>query len=227
MTNSNRSPKELKDLIEKCKSPSDVQQFNDVLDETMIKLRNISSEEKTEIGMMKSRIDEQSRIIMMLKQRCDDYIHKNMAMENLNQELIDRKEKIELELDDLKFKYKQILQRFETLSNYNEEIINIKDDYKHKNVELKEKINKLNQELNNLNQNEKIGRLEDEIKFLNNMCQENDSKFILLKQDNETKMNIIKIESNNQILEKINQIKGLQESLTENEIKLKGILKSL
>ena len=59
------------------------------------------------------------------------------------------------------------------------------------------------------------------------MCQENDSKFILLKQDNETKMNIIKIESNNQILDKINQIKGLQESLTENEIKLKGILKSL
>ena len=59
------------------------------------------------------------------------------------------------------------------------------------------------------------------------MCQENDSKFILLKQDNETKMNIIKIESNNQILEKMNQIKGLQESLNENEIKLKGILKNL
>ena len=64
--------------------------------------------------------------------------------------------------------------------------------------------------MNNLNQNEKISRLEDEIKFLNNMCQENDSKFILLKQDNETKMNIIKIESNNQILEKMNQIKELQ-----------------
>jgi len=222
MTNSNRSPKELKDLIEKCKSPSDVQQFNDVLDETMIKLRNISSEEKTEIGMMKSRIDEQSRIIMMLKQRCDDYIHKNMAMENLNQELIDQKEKIELELEDLKFKYKQILQRFETLSNYNEEIISIKDEYKSKNIELKEKINKLNEELNNLNQNEKISHLEEEIKFLNHLCQENDSKISILKQENEAKMNIFQRESNNQILDKMNQIKELQDSLSEKEAKLKG-----
>jgi len=220
MTNSNRSPKELKELIEKCKS--DDQQFSSILDESMIKLRNISSEEKTEMGMLKERIDEQSRIIMMLKQRCDDYIHKNMALECLNQEMIDQKEKFDIELDELKFKYKQILQRFETLSNYNEEIIRIKDEYKQKNTELKEKVNDLNAQLNRTNNDIKMKNLEEEIKFLTNLCRENETQLVSLKNENELKINLVKTDAQNQLEAKLNEINELQLVLKEQESRLKG-----
>ena len=221
MANSNRSPKELKELIEKCKS-SDDQQFNGILDESMIKLRNISLEEKTEMGMLKERIDEQSRIIMMLKQRCDEYIHKNMALESINQELLDEKEKYDSELDDLKLKYKQILQRFETLSNYNEEIILIKDEYKQKNGELKEKINDLNGQLNRANNDVKIKKLEEEIKFLNNLCRENESQLRSLKAENDLKLSQMKLDAENQIECKLKEINELRLLLKEQVTRLKG-----
>ena len=221
MTNSNRNPKELRDHIEKCKA-YDEQQFNEILDESMIKLRNISMEEKTEIGMLKSRVDDQSRLIMMLKQRCDDYIHKNMALETLNQELMDQKENIERDLDELKHKYKQLMSRFETLSNYNEEIIKIKDDYKQNNNELKEKIYDLNRKLNNLNNDERITQLEDEVKFLNNLCIENNEKLLRLKKENEIKFNDLERKKSDELNEKINEINELKSNLNNSDFKLKG-----
>ena len=62
MTNSNRNPKELRNLIETCKSSAG---DDALLDESFRNLRNISSEDKTEMGMLKSRIEEQSRLIMV------------------------------------------------------------------------------------------------------------------------------------------------------------------
>ena len=62
MTNSNRNPKELRNLIETSKSSAG---DDALLDESFRNLRNISSEDKTEMGMLKSRIEEQSRLIMV------------------------------------------------------------------------------------------------------------------------------------------------------------------
>lgn len=64
MSSSHRNPKELKSLIQTCKNENfvdDIEMF-----EELTNLRHITSEEKTELGMMKSRVEEQSRLIMVI-----------------------------------------------------------------------------------------------------------------------------------------------------------------
>jgi hypothetical protein len=65
MSNSNRNPKDLRSLVETCKTTTVEHDDIELLDETFKNLRNLTIEEKTEVGMLKSRIDEQSRLIMV------------------------------------------------------------------------------------------------------------------------------------------------------------------
>ena len=64
MASSHRNPKELKSLIQNCQSENFLDEL-EMFEEPFRNLRNIPSEDKTEIGMMKSRIDEQGRLIMV------------------------------------------------------------------------------------------------------------------------------------------------------------------
>lgn len=98
MANSNRNPRNLRDFIEKSKFDSSftitgpiVENNEQILEESLRNLKNLSQEEKTETGMLKTRIDEQSRLIMVLKQRGDEYIRKNMTLEKLNVDLLEKR----------------------------------------------------------------------------------------------------------------------------------------
>lgn len=135
---SNRNPKVLKDLIQQTShlemdcSTSNVEQ----IEESMKNLRNLSNEEKTEIGLLKSRIEEQSRLIMILKQRGDDFINKNMILDKLNQELIEKKDQLEKELTLASTQLTSLQEKFNYLGDTQQELIKIKDEYKDKEAEL-------------------------------------------------------------------------------------------
>jgi hypothetical protein len=73
MSNSNRSPKGLKELVDNYKTPISLNTSQEpdeprFVSETLKQLKNLSHEEKTTLGMYKARIDEQSRLIMAMKQ---------------------------------------------------------------------------------------------------------------------------------------------------------------
>ena len=56
-------------------------------DDIISRLKGISSDEKSEMGKMKCRIDDQARLIMMLKKRNDEYILANMTLDKHSIEL--------------------------------------------------------------------------------------------------------------------------------------------
>ena len=95
----------------------------------MQKLRNLSDEDKSEMGLLRSRIEEQSRLIMILKQRGDDYIRKNMLVEKLNKELLEEKESFDAEIESLEKQVILVNNRFNDLAENHQEMIKIKDEY--------------------------------------------------------------------------------------------------
>lgn len=53
----------------------------------LAKLKLLKEDDKTENALLRSRIEEQSQLIMMLKQRTDDSILKIQTLTRLNEEL--------------------------------------------------------------------------------------------------------------------------------------------
>ena len=143
MSNSNRSPKDLKELIEKSKKETDVID----IEQALVNLRNIPNEEKTEMGLLRSRIEEQSRLIMILKQRGDEYIRKNQILEKQNKELYENIESYNNDVKELEKKCDLLNSRFNDLAENHEELIKIKDDYKKNNALLKDENQRLKVEL--------------------------------------------------------------------------------
>lgn len=64
MTSSHRNPKELKSHIQNCQSESFLDDI-ELFDEAFMNLRHVPNDDKSEVGMMRSRIEEQSRLIMV------------------------------------------------------------------------------------------------------------------------------------------------------------------
>ncbi len=147
MTSSQRNPKELRSLIQSCQAESFLDEL-EIFEEPFRNLRNIPNEDKTEFGMMKSRVEEQGRLIMMLKKSGDDYLNKNSVLEKLNQQLNDKIEELEDSFKALEVKNNLINERFKTLSDYNEEIIKYKDEYKAKSIKLAAELEGLKQKMN-------------------------------------------------------------------------------
>lgn len=177
---SNRNPKVLKDLIPQQHLKSNQIEMNlnnaaasssshqalltntnhhEELEETMKNLKNLSAEEKTEIGLLKSRIEEQSRLIMILKQRGDDYIMKNMALEKLNKELDEKREQLERETKSAQSKFADLEGKFRYLGENHEALIRFKDEYKER-VGVLERENRVLVE--RLKQSKLAGENEDE-----------------------------------------------------------------
>ena len=73
----------------------------------------------------------------------------------------------------------------------------------------------------------KLIQLEDEIKFLNNLCHENNSQIVKLKQENESQLSAVKLDFTNQLVGKLNELNEIKSLLNENDSKLKGKLSIL
>lgn len=182
MSNSHRNPKELRNLIQNCHNESflDDPFMNDLecMDETFKDLRHITKEEKSELGMMKNRIDEQSRLIMVLKKSGDDYLNKNAVLETLNKQQNDQIEELEASIKKLDQNNTLISQRFKTLSDYNTEIIKFKDEYKEKNVKLNLELVALKNKLNSSDEAKKYAAMKEELEnkiiALTEKCDQND-----------------------------------------------------
>ena len=112
-------------------------------EDLLSRLRGLTSEEKSELGKMKCRIDDQARLIMMLKKRNDEYLLANLSLDKhsiqlerqiqLLQEQIQEQEQIKENIDQL----------HSTISQLQRTIQNNEDQHRHK----QEQIDSLQQQL--------------------------------------------------------------------------------
>lgn len=97
--------------------------------------------------MLWSRINEQSSLICMLKQRADELLLRCQALQKINTELEEQVTGCQKELDRERKKTEIIERRFMDLAANNQAIIAFMDEHKSQNVQLKLK-NKLLQSEN-------------------------------------------------------------------------------
>lgn len=122
----------------------------DGLREALANLRGLSEEEKGEKAMLRSRIQEQSQLICILKRRSDEALERCQILELLNSEL-EEKRMQEMEKMKVQSEHVQKLEsRFMILAANHEMMIRFKDEHKSENIKLKEENEKLRQENNSL-----------------------------------------------------------------------------
>ncbi|XP_068560386.1 coiled-coil domain-containing protein 89 isoform X1 [Cebidichthys violaceus] len=133
---------------------------------------SLSTEDATETGMLRSRIDEQSSLICMLKQRADQELLRCQALQQLNADLEGQGTDCQKELDGERKKAELLEKRFMDLAANNQAIIVFMDDYKKQNAQLKLENKQLQSEnetlfSQKLHDNEvSVQKLEREIKQL-------------------------------------------------------------
>lgn len=110
------------------------------------KLRSLSQEDRAETGMLRSRIDEQSNLICILKQRADEMLLRCQALEKINTELESLNGAVQIELDNEKKRSSLLEQRFMHLAANHHELIKFKDEYKRQNAVLTEENKRLLEE---------------------------------------------------------------------------------
>ncbi|KAK3103512.1 hypothetical protein FSP39_019780 [Pinctada imbricata] len=122
--------------------------FQDMADmqNSLEKLKNLSKDDKTENAMLRSRIDEQSQLIMILKKRADEVTSKTSTIERINKELIEFRDNAKEMLDAEMRKNDMLNQRFDELAHNHEEMIKFKDEYKRSNQELRLENSRLREE---------------------------------------------------------------------------------
>ncbi|KAL3832029.1 hypothetical protein ACJMK2_023709 [Sinanodonta woodiana] len=141
---SSRSPKDLKQIV--ADSSKDV----DVMHESLKKLRSLSEDDKTENAMLRSRIDEQSQLIMILKQRADEATSRMGTLDRINKELTDFRDSAKDQIEHEIRKFNILDKRFHELASNHEEMIRFKDEYKRQNQELRLENARLKEENKNL-----------------------------------------------------------------------------
>ncbi|XP_075959903.1 coiled-coil domain-containing protein 89 [Anarhichas minor] len=102
-----------------------------------LQLGSLSTEDATATGMLRSRLDEQSILICMLKQRADQELLRCQALQQLNADLEGRGTDCQKELDGERKKANLLEKRFMDLAANNQAIIVFMDDYKKQNAQLK------------------------------------------------------------------------------------------
>ncbi|KAI4873046.1 hypothetical protein NFI96_006126 [Prochilodus magdalenae] len=118
--------------------------------------------------MLRSRIDEQSSLICVLKQRADEMLLRCQALERINAELEKLRADVQTELENEQQRSEQLEQRFMDLAANHRELINFKDEYKRQNAELQKENQRLREE------NEKLfsKELEEKEKTILKLTQE-------------------------------------------------------
>lgn len=156
------------------------------MQESLAKLRALKEDDKTEAAMLRSRIDEQSRLIMILKQRADEEILRAQALERITKELSDFKDQADNVLKNEIRKYSILDSRFNCLASNHEEMIKIKDEYKRVNQELREENSKLKNDNSRLfsqaiqDKDQKIQELEKKLSILKEQNTAVEAKFRLV-----------------------------------------------
>nr|XP_054097372.1 CREB/ATF bZIP transcription factor isoform X2 [Callithrix jacchus] len=115
----------------------------DGLREALANLRGLSEKERSEKAMLRSRIQEQSQLICLLKRRSDEALERCEILELLNAEL---EEKRMQEAEKLKAQgeyTRKLEERFMTLAANHELMIRFKDEHKSQNIKLREDNEKL------------------------------------------------------------------------------------
>ncbi|KAL7385404.1 hypothetical protein ABVT39_021298 [Epinephelus coioides] len=132
------------------------------------KFLNVSGDGATEKGVLQSRIDEQSNLICMLKQRADEVLLRSQALQKINTELEDRVTNCQKELDDERKKAEILEKRFMDLAANNQAIIAFMDEYKNQNAQLKLE----NEQLQSENDTLFSQKLQDKEMFVQQLMQD-------------------------------------------------------
>ncbi|CAL9690279.1 unnamed protein product [Knipowitschia caucasica] len=93
----------------------------------------------TDVDALRCRVDQQSTLISILKNRTDELLLRCQALQKINSELEETVTDTHKELEDERKNYETLEKRFMDLAANNEAIIVFKDEYKSQNTELKER----------------------------------------------------------------------------------------
>nr|KAG5709428.1 hypothetical protein BaRGS_029277 [Batillaria attramentaria] len=205
-------------------SSKDVQEMR----ETLSKLKNLKEDDKNEAGMLRSRIDEQSRLIMVLKQRADEEIIRAQTLDRVNKELIEFRDHADDLLKNELRKYNILEGRFQHLATNHEEMIKIKDEYKRVNQELREenaRIKSENARLFSRAIQDKDARIQELEKKFATMREQNsnmEAKLRQMQQDWHGREDGLKQQLRHVTETSTAEIKDLQHRLQESEERLKS-----
>uniref|UniRef100_A0A665U8C0 Zgc:172182 n=1 Tax=Echeneis naucrates TaxID=173247 RepID=A0A665U8C0_ECHNA len=114
-----------------------IQPDTDIIQKPSDKLLSFSAEHTMETEMLRSRIDEQSNLICMQKERADELLLRCEALQKINTELEDSVTDCKKELDDERKKAALLEERFMDLAANNQGIIVFMEEYKNQNAKLK------------------------------------------------------------------------------------------
>uniref|UniRef100_A0A8C5MES8 Coiled-coil domain-containing protein 89 n=1 Tax=Leptobrachium leishanense TaxID=445787 RepID=A0A8C5MES8_9ANUR len=98
---------------------------------------------KTENAMLRSRLEEQSQLICLLKQRADETFHRCQGLDRINTELERRNTELSDQCETEKKRGDQLDERFGVLADNHQQMILFKDEYKKQNDELRRECEKL------------------------------------------------------------------------------------
>ncbi|XP_043931418.1 coiled-coil domain-containing protein 89-like [Protopterus annectens] len=203
---------------------------------TLKKVYALSEDDNTKNAMLMSRLDEQSQLICILKQRADDVLVRCQALEKMNTELESLIDDVKTQLKHEKKKCAQLEDRFNDLAANHQEMIKFKDEYKFENAKLREHNEQLRNENKGLfckalqEKEEKIAQLSDELKQLSkkyNLLVHEYEKALKTFEENEKKLlechgneeNILK--GKIELLKK--KLRDAEERYSETNVKLKEV----
>ena len=134
-----RNPKELKDLIEKCKNEE-----GQLIDNAWKRI------EKSQIDLLNARLEEQTNNMNFYKSRGDDFMKRIKNLEKTNLELTDRKEYLAERYDSLNNTNNALNQQITALNEDNQKLICINNEFKQQIEDLTRKNESLNSSLDSL-----------------------------------------------------------------------------
>ncbi|XP_033900916.2 coiled-coil domain-containing protein 89-like [Acipenser ruthenus] len=215
MAPSQRSPKDLKMMI------IDSKQEIDEVQHALDKLRALSQDDQTENTLLRSRIDEQSQLICILKQRADEMVLRCQALDRINAELENMRDDVLCELKIERHRSTQLEDRFMDLAANHQQIIKFKDEYKTQNAELKEENERLRNENESLfcevlqQKEQRIVELTGEVKRMTE--QYKDLELEYKQKSNEFKAKVEEVNENHQIKESafLSKLEILQQKLKD------------
>nr|AAI69783.1 Bc8 orange interacting protein [Xenopus laevis] len=106
--------------------------------QSLKQLHALPWDEKTENEMLRSRLDEQSQLICMLKQRADETQIKWQHLERVNGELERQSGEAAQRFQSERERGERLEERFAILASNHQQMIRFKDEYKQQNEELRQ-----------------------------------------------------------------------------------------
>jgi len=109
-----------------------------------------SQQKGDQVALLRSRIDEQGKLICFLKRRADEQLSNNKTLSSRFEDLAVTKEETDSEVRMLRHHCEMLENRFDDLAENHEEMIKIKDEYKSRCKQLTKDNRKLEEENKNI-----------------------------------------------------------------------------